>query len=90
MVLCDEILNGGVGGVKVNGLGELVTNAQVKNGFVRAIAMVHPDKRCGRESFFCHLFIFSLLKYMFCFNRQFNSSNSTVEQRMLANSVLLL
>ena len=41
MVLWDEILSGGV---KVNGLGELVTNAQVKKGYVKAIARVHPDK----------------------------------------------
>jgi len=58
MVLWEEILSGGV---KVNGLGELVTNVQVKKGYMRAIARVHPDK--------------------------FNTSNSTVEQRMLANSV---
>jgi hypothetical protein len=41
MVLWDEILSGGV---KVNGLGELVTNAQVKKGYMKAIAKVHPDK----------------------------------------------
>ena len=41
MVLWDEILSGGV---KVNGLGELVTNAQVKKGYMKAIARVHPDK----------------------------------------------
>jgi hypothetical protein len=42
MVLWDEILSGGV---KVTvGLGELVTNAQDKKGYVRAIAKVHPDK----------------------------------------------
>ena len=41
MVLWDEILSGGV---KVNGLGELVTNVQVKKGYMRAIAKVHPDK----------------------------------------------
>jgi len=58
MVLWREILSGGV---KVNGLGELVTDVQVKKGYMRAIAKVHPDK--------------------------FNTSNSTVEQRMLANSV---
>lgn len=62
MVLWDEILTKGSGGaLKVNGLGELVTDAQVKKGYVRAIAKVHPDK--------------------------LNTSNSTVEQRMLANSV---
>ena len=44
MVLCDEILSGDGGGVEVNGLGELVTNEQVKKGYVRAIAKVHPDK----------------------------------------------
>jgi len=57
MVLWDEILLG----VKVNGLGDLVTNGQVKKGYVKAIARIHPDK--------------------------LNTSNSTVEQRMLANSV---
>ena len=41
MVLWDEILSGGV---KVNGLGDLVTNVQVKKGYMRAIAKVHPDK----------------------------------------------
>ena len=41
MVLWEEILSGGV---KVNGLGELVTNIQVKKGYMRAIARVHPDK----------------------------------------------
>ena len=41
MVLWDEILSGGV---KVNGLGELVTNVQVKKGYMKAIAKVHPDK----------------------------------------------
>jgi len=41
MVLWREILSGGV---KVNGLGELVTDVQVKKGYMRAIAKVHPDK----------------------------------------------
>jgi hypothetical protein len=27
------------------------------------------------------------VSFFFCYNRQFNTSNSTVEQRMLANSV---
>ena len=49
MVLWDEILSGGV---KVNGLGELVTNAQVKKGYVKAIAKVHPDKVKFLNSFF--------------------------------------
>jgi len=57
-VLWQEILSGGV---KVNDLRELVTDVQVKKGYMRAIGKVHPDK--------------------------FNTSNSTVEQRMLANSV---
>ena len=86
MVLWEEILSGGV---KVNGLGELVTNVQVKKGYMKAIARVHPDK--VKFESFCLLinilvadgFLFSLPFY----NRQFNTSNSTVEQRMLANSV---
>ena len=40
MVLWDEILLG----IKVNGLGDLVTNGQVKKGYVKAIARIHPDK----------------------------------------------
>ena len=91
MVLWDEILSGGV---KVNGLGELVTNVQVKKGYMKAIARVHPDK-VKSESFwifyipwllmdFSHFFSFRIF---FLKKRQFNTSNSTVEQRMLANSV---
>ncbi|KAF8956360.1 hypothetical protein BDZ97DRAFT_1852061 [Flammula alnicola] len=41
VVLWEEILRGGV---KVNGLGDLLTPAQVKKGYVRAIGKVHPDK----------------------------------------------
>ncbi|KAF8960559.1 DnaJ domain-containing protein, partial [Flammula alnicola] len=41
VILWEEILRGGV---KVNGLGDLVTPAQVKKGYVRAIGKVHPDK----------------------------------------------
>ena len=43
MVLWEDILKGGV---KVGGLHELVTPAQVKKGYVKAIARVHPDKVC--------------------------------------------
>jgi len=56
-VLWAEVLHG----VKVPGMAELVTQAQVKKAYVRAIGRVHPDK--------------------------LNASNSTVEQRMLANGV---
>lgn len=41
MVLWDDILSGGV---KVKGLGELVTAGQVKKGYLKAIGRVHPDK----------------------------------------------
>ncbi|KAF5318011.1 hypothetical protein D9619_012022 [Psilocybe cf. subviscida] len=58
IVLWPEIL---AGGVQVSGLGALITPAQVKKGYVKAIARVHPDK--------------------------LSPSNSTVEQRMLANGV---
>jgi len=52
MVLWDEMLlikgggggGGSGGGLKVSGLGELVTDGQVKKGYMRAIAKVHPDK----------------------------------------------
>ncbi|KAF8166695.1 hypothetical protein BJ912DRAFT_1002335 [Pholiota molesta] len=57
VVLWDTALEG----VRVRGLHELLSPAQVKKGYVRVIARVHPDK--------------------------LNSSNSTVEQRMLANGV---
>ncbi|KAF9053417.1 hypothetical protein BJ165DRAFT_1447437 [Panaeolus papilionaceus] len=57
LVLWEELLRG----VKIGGLSELVMPAQVKKGYVKAIARVHPDK--------------------------LNTSNSTLEQRMLANSV---
>ena len=43
MVLWDDILMKG-GGAKVSGLGALVTDVQVKKGYVRAISKVHPDK----------------------------------------------
>ena len=65
MVLWDEILSGGV---KVNGLGELVTNAQVKKGYVKAIARVHPDKvRLNRLSFIPSL----LMAWFFVFRFSF-------------------
>ena len=80
MVLWKEILSGGV---KVNGLGELVTDVQVKKGYMRAIAKVHPDK-VKLKLFFKNI---SSWLMPFCLYRQFNTSNSTVEQRMLANSV---
>ncbi|KAF8166514.1 hypothetical protein BJ912DRAFT_1002362 [Pholiota molesta] len=57
VVLWDTALEG----VRVRGLHELLSPAQVKKGYVRVIARVHPDK--------------------------LNSSNTTVEQRMLANGV---
>ncbi|PPR01885.1 hypothetical protein CVT24_001354 [Panaeolus cyanescens] len=57
LVLWEELLKG----VKVGGLSELVMPAQVKKGYMKAIARVHPDK--------------------------LNASNSTLEQRMLANGV---
>ena len=87
MVLWDEILSGGV---KVNGLGELVTNVQVKKGYMRAIAKVHPDKvKLDCLSFISSLLMGWFFRFVSVFynNRQFNTSNSTVEQRMLANSV---
>jgi len=40
LVLWEELLRG----VKVGGLHELVTPAQVKKGYVKSIARVHPDK----------------------------------------------
>ena len=86
MVLWEEILSGGV---KVNGLGELVTNVQVKKGYMKAIARVHPDK-VKFESFSLLINILVADGFLFYIpfnNRQFNTSNSTVEQRMLANSV---
>ena len=58
MVLWQEILSGGV---KVNGLGELVTDMQVKKGYMRAIAKVHPDKV---KFYFLFYFFFSL--YLRC------------------------
>ncbi len=42
MVLWEEVLKD----VKLSGLHELVTPAQVKKGYVKAIAKVHPDKVC--------------------------------------------
>ena len=42
MVLWEEILRG----VKVGGLHELVTQIQVKKGYMKAIGRVHPDKVC--------------------------------------------
>lgn len=42
MVLWEEVLRG----VRVGGLHELVSPAQVKKGYVKAIARVHPDKVC--------------------------------------------
>jgi hypothetical protein len=65
MVLWDEILSGGV---KVNGLGELVTNVQVKKGYVKAIARVHPDK-VKFES--CFSLFFSLLMVFLFFSHFF-------------------
>ncbi|KAF9476165.1 hypothetical protein BDN70DRAFT_839700 [Pholiota conissans] len=62
LVGLDGVLwDGALEGVRVKGLHELVSGAQVKKGYVRVIGRVHPDK--------------------------LNSSNSTIEQRMLANGV---
>ena len=47
MVLWEELLKD----VKLSGLHELVTPAQVKKGYVKAIAKVHPDKVC--QVLFC-------------------------------------
>ena len=57
MVLWDELIKG-PGGIKVNGLGELVTDVQVKKGYMRAIAKVHPDKVIYP---FCYFILFSLV-----------------------------
>jgi hypothetical protein len=83
MVLWREILSGGV---KVNGLGELVTDVQVKKGYMRAIAKVHPDK-VKLPQLFLSLFFFYLFRLLIYNFDKFNATNSTVEQRMLANSV---
>jgi len=40
MILWDELLRG----IRVGGLHELVTPIQVKKGYIKAIARVHPDK----------------------------------------------
>ena len=86
MVLWDEILSGGV---KVNGLGELVTNVQVKKGYMRAIAKVHPDKvKLNRLSF-----IFSLLMGWFLVSLFFTffTTDSLIHLiRRLSNVCLLI
>jgi hypothetical protein len=57
-------------------LGELVTNAQVKKGYVRAIAKVHPDKVKLNRFFF-----FRLLNFYYYYNRQFTSGKHEGRQR---------
>jgi tetratricopeptide (TPR) repeat protein len=71
-------------GVKKPSMAELITEKQVKIGYMRVIGRLHPDKvreyRVRVSQTKCpHRFDSSLL--------QLNASNATVEQRMIANSV---
>ncbi|PPQ68834.1 hypothetical protein CVT25_008882 [Psilocybe cyanescens] len=63
----------GMQGLKM-GMADLVSAGQVKKGYMKAIGRVHPDKVGFLSSPF-----FSFLSL--------NTSNSTLEQRMLANGV---
>jgi hypothetical protein len=90
MVLWDEILSGGV---KVNGLGELVTNVQVKKGYMRAIAKVHPDKvklNCVFKFLAADGFLFSFF-VSFRFSSFFFTTDSLIHLiRRLSNVCLLI
>jgi hypothetical protein len=88
MVLWDEILSGGV---KVNGLGELVTDVQVKKGYMRAIARVHPDKVRLNRLFFLYILDADGFLVSFFFVSLFFATDSLIHLiRRLSNVCLLI
>lgn len=64
------------------GMSELISPGQLKVQYTKAIAKLHPDKVRHK-----HIFVFRASNNKYFWFAQLNVNNTTVEERMVANSV---